>query len=84
MITMPFIVAGFALRNAADLRSRQMKTNQDIWKDYEKEEREKREKEQINDEWKMLIVTLVTLFIGTFVIWLLVKMTLEALSWALT
>lgn len=61
-----------------------MKTNQDIWKDYEKEEREKREKEQINDEWKMLIVTLVTLFIGTFVIWLLVKMTLEALSWALT
>ena len=61
-----------------------MKTNQDIWKDCEKEEREKREKEQINDEWKMLIVTLATLLIGTFVIWLLIKMTLEGLSWALT
>ena len=50
----------------------------------EKLEREEREKKEVNEEWKMLAVSVATLIIGTIFIYLLIRWTVEALQWAST
>ena len=54
------------------------------WQDFDKEELEKQEKHQIDDERKMVLITILTMVIGSLIIWLLVSLFMEASKWAST
>lgn len=48
------------------------------------EEIKERDKQQINDERKMVLITIATIVIGSFIIWLLLTLCMEAVKWAST
>lgn len=54
------------------------------WQDFDKEELEKQEKQQIDDERKMVLITILTMVIGSLIIWLLVSGLMEVSKWAST
>lgn len=48
------------------------------------EEIKERDRQQIDDERKMVLITIATIVIGSFIIWLLLTLCMEASKWVST